>query len=185
MKFRIISLLIIFIFFACQQDKNGEDINIFFAMDTGTGSGSHEEKADMLKELGYAGTDFSALSSFGRSLAQLPAYLEALDAKELQLFAVYITVNIDGELDCPADIQEAITVLNGRNTLLWLAISSKKFKPGSEDGDKAAVSIISNITRVASKHNLRIALYPHTNFYAERVEDNLRLVKLSTYRMSV
>ncbi len=178
MKIRKFALLTMLTLIACEQHENSDSMNIFFAMDTGTGSGSPQEKATMLKELGYAGTDFSALSSFGRTLDQLPEYLDALDSNRLHLFAVYVTLSMDGELECPPDINEAIKVLSGRNTVLWLAITSKKFEPGSEDGDKAAVTIISTIAKIAAKHNLRIALYPHHKFYAERVEDNLRLARL-------
>jgi len=163
---------------ACKETEYSDEMNILFAMDTGTGSGSPAEKAAMLKELGYTGTDFSALSSFGRTLDQLPEYLSALDAKGLQLFAVYITLDMDGELICPAELQKAITVLKGRSTVIWLALRSKKFEPASEEGDRAAVLLVRNTAELAAKQNLRIALYPHSHFYAERVEDNLRLVRL-------
>ena len=117
MRFRLISLGMILLLFSCQSLVDSDKMNAFFAMDTGTGSGSPAEKAQMLKELGFNGTDFSALSSFGRSLDQLPAYVEALDAHELKLFAVYITISIDGDLDCPSDLKKAMAILNGRELL--------------------------------------------------------------------
>ena len=178
MRMHSLAFLTLLILFSCQQKENIDPMNVFFAMDTGTGSGSPEEKAAMLKELGFPGTDFSALSSFGRSLDQLPEYLSALDAKGLKLFAVYMTLEMDSDLHCPADLEKALTVLNGRSTVLWIALRSKKFEPASEEGDQAAVSLIRNVAQLAAEHSLRIALYPHSNFYAERVEDNLRLVRL-------
>jgi len=149
--------------------------NAFFAMDTGTANGFSEAKIAMLSNVGYSGVDFSALSSFGRSVEQLPEVLAAVDRHGLKLYAVYFAVEIDGGV-CPPDVRKAIERLEGRaDTLIWAALRSSRHEPGSAGGDEAAVATVRGMAELASRAGLRVALYPHTGDYAERVADNVRL----------
>jgi sugar phosphate isomerase/epimerase len=155
----------------------GELDNPFFAMDTGTPNGFSEAKIAMLKEVGYTGVDFSALDSFGRSVDQLPEVLAAVSRHVLTLQAVYFTVEIDAGR-CPPDVQRAIEVLRGRpETVIWAALRSTRFAPGTAEGDAAAVATVRCIADLADSAGLRVALYPHTGQYAERVADNVRIAQ--------
>jgi len=151
--------------------------NPFFAMDTGTANGFDEAKIAMLKDLGYSGVDFSALSGFGRSVDQLPEVLAAVDRHGLTLYAVYFTVEIDrGE--CPAEVRRAIELLGGRaDPVIWAALQSTRFKAGSTEGDAAAVATVRSMAELAARGKLKVALYPHTGQYAERVIDNVRIAQ--------
>jgi len=51
-----------------------------------------------------------------------------------------------------------------------------KFKPASEEGDERAAAIIDEIAEMAEQAGVRVALYPHVNFYLARVEDAVRLI---------
>jgi sugar phosphate isomerase/epimerase len=151
--------------------------NPFFAMDTGTASGFSEAKIAMLKGLGYTGVDFSALGSFGRSVDQLGEVLAAVDSQGLTLFAVYFTVDIDAG-ECPRDVRQAIGLLRGRSeTVIWAALSSGRLQPGSAEGDTAAAATARSMAELAGRAGLRVALYPHTGQYAERVADNVRIAQ--------
>jgi sugar phosphate isomerase/epimerase len=148
--------------------------NPFFAMDTGTKDANHAtaaSQAEMLRELGYAGIGYSGFDGISEMLREL-------DARGLRMFTVYLSaeVNADGYSYDPK-MKEGIQALKGRDTLLWITISSKTFAPSSSDGDANAVKMLREIADLADTAGLRIALYPHTTCWLERVEDAVRLVK--------
>jgi len=149
-------------------------MNPFFAMDTATKDDKHKtakEQVEMVKELGYAGIGCTA----GQGLGEM---LEELDKNGLRLFAVYLGANIDADQQkYGPELKEAIEVLKGRNSILWLFVQSKKLKPSSLEGDASAVQVIREIADMAAKSGVRVALYPHTGFWVERVEDAIRVAK--------
>jgi sugar phosphate isomerase/epimerase len=148
--------------------------NFFFSMDTGTENGFSENKVAMLKQLGFSGMDFSALAGFDRSLDQLPQVIEAADKHHVKLLGIYIELSID-ETGCPAELKQAIELLRGRETVIWAALRIQKYEPGSATGDEMAVTKVQAIADEAAKAGVQVALYPHVNFYAERVDDNVRI----------
>jgi sugar phosphate isomerase/epimerase len=74
-------------------------------------------------------------------------------------------------------LKEAIEVMKGHNAILWLFVQSNKLKPSSPEGDPRAVEVIGEIADMAAANKVRVALYPHTGFWVERVEDAIRVVK--------
>ena len=146
----------------------------FFAMDTATKDAAHQtakEQVEMVKELGYAGMGCTA----GTGLRETA---EELDKNGLKLFTVYLGINIDP--DQPKygpELKETIEILKGRNGMLWIFVQSKKLKPSDSSGDPRAVKILQEIADMAAEANVRAALYPHTGFWVERVEDAVRVVK--------
>jgi sugar phosphate isomerase/epimerase len=150
--------------------------NPFFAMDTATRDASHktaEEQVKMLKDLGYPGIG----PGYG-GVAPLAEMLQMLDEKDLQLFAVYAGINIDpGGSAYDPSLKEALKVLEGRNTILWLFAQSKEHKPSAQEGDARAVEILRELSDAAAKHTVRIALYPHSGFWIETVDDAVRIAE--------
>jgi sugar phosphate isomerase/epimerase len=143
-------------------------------MDTATKDAAYQtakEQVEMVKELGYAGIGCTA----GKELAEMA---EELDKNGLRLFTVYLGVNIDP--DQPKygpELKETIEVLKGRNAMLWPFVLSKKHKPSDSAGDERAVKILREVADMAAEANVRVALYPHTGFWVERVEDAVRVAK--------
>ena len=148
--------------------------NPFFAMDTATKDDKHKtakEQVEMVRELGYAGIG-------GRADKELGEMLKELDKNGLRMFAVYLGANIDA--DQPSygpELKEAIELLKGSNSILWLFVQSKKFKPSQTEGDSRAVKVIQEISDMAAEAGLRVALYPHAGFWLEKVEDAIRVAK--------
>ena len=146
----------------------------FFAMDTATKDDKHKtpkEQVEMVKELGFAGIG-------GRADKELGEMLEELDKNDLRMFAVYLGANIDADqTKYGPELKEAIEVLKGRNTMLWLFVLSKKLKPSMTEGDPRAVKVIQEISDMAAEAGLRVALYPHAGFWVEKVEDAIRVAK--------
>lgn len=132
---------------------------------------SPRDQARVLKELGYAGIGPSGVNG-------IPQMLEALDQHGLKLFALYVGANLDPDKPkYDPKLPEVIKQLKGRDTFIWLYVLSGKLKPSSPDGDQRAVEIVRELAELCRKSRIRIALYPHTGFYVQRVEDAVRVVK--------
>ncbi len=146
----------------------------FFAMDTATKDAAHQtakEQVEMVKELGYVGIGCTA----GKELSEMA---KELDKNGLRLFTVYLGVNIDPEQPkYGPELKETIEVLRGRNAMLWLFVQSKRYKPSDSAGDERAKKILQEVADMAAVANVRVALYPHTGFWVEKVEDAVRVAK--------
>jgi sugar phosphate isomerase/epimerase len=159
---------------AVETPMEGGVQNPFFAMlnCTGADSGaSLPERLKILKDLGYAGTSYSGVEG-------LEEVLRALDVSGLELFALYIGVNLDpGASPYDPGLEEAIRLLDGRETIIWLYLRSEVHKPSSVEADPRAVELVGKIADMAKGPGLRIALYPHIGFWLERVEDAVRIAE--------
>jgi sugar phosphate isomerase/epimerase len=145
--------------------------NPFFAMDTSTKDAKHqsaESQAAMVDELGYDGV--------GCDIGALPGMLKAVEAEGLKLFAVYVGASVDpNKPKYDARLKDVIQSLKGRDTFIWLFITDGK--PSATEHDARAVEIVREVADMAAESGLGVALYPHTNFWMERVEDAVRVAK--------
>ena len=146
--------------------------NPFFALCVGTHDAKRRtpaQQAEMLKELGYDGTAHLWLGGVGERL-------KTLDAHGLKLFQIYVRVSIDPKKrKYDPRLKEVVALLKGRGTILGLLVSG--MKASAPEGDPRAVEIIREIADLAKAAGLRVALYPHTGDWVERVEDAVRVVK--------
>jgi sugar phosphate isomerase/epimerase len=150
--------------------------NPFFAMDTGTRDATHtnvESQVRMVADLGFAGFGpiYLGPDMLRETLAQLDKY-------KLKLFALYVGINIDsGKEAVTPRFKEAIELLKGRDTFLWVYVESSKFAPSSDLGDGPGVEALQELATLAEKNNVRIALYPHAGVLVQRVEDAARMAR--------
>lgn len=145
--------------------------NPFFAMATGTADAKHATattQAALLAELGYAGTDHLGLNG-------LTEKLEAVDRAGLQLFNVYLGLTIDAEPRQEPGLEAALAILRGRDTMLWVHLESQGLRPAAPEGKPKAVEALRELADLAAAVGLRVALYPHTGSWLERVDDALAL----------
>jgi len=146
----------------------------FFAMDTGTRDAKHQSAIDqlaMVKRIGYDGIGWTA----GGSLVKM---LAAAEETDLRPYAVYLGIDIEkGSANLDDNLKNTITQLAGRNAILWLYVRSNKLSPSTPEGDEKAVAVLRQIAELAEKNEVRIALYPHADFWIEQVEDAVRVVK--------
>ncbi len=141
-----------------------------FCMDThDSQKRSLEEQAALLDELGYDGAGHLWLDD-------LDQRIQTLDAHGLKLFQVYLRVNIAPDAT-PYDprIEESLPLLKGRDTMLALLISGGP--PSDPAGDARAVELVQAIADPAAGAGVRVALYPHSGEWLERVEDAIRVVQ--------
>jgi len=128
-----------------------------------------EEQAALLKELGYDGAGHLWLDA-------LDERLRTLDAAGLKLYQVYLRVDLTpGKEPYDKRLKDTLPSLKGRDTMLAVLMSG--LKPSDTAGDPHAVAIIREIADLAAAAGIRVALYPHTNDWLERVEDGLRVVR--------
>ncbi len=145
----------------------------FFVFDNGLRDAKHktaDAQVRTLKALGYAGIS-------GRP-AGLAETIKAVDAHGVKLFAVYTGVGIDeAAAEVPKALAGVIEQIRGRETMIWLTLSSRKHKRSDPAGDEDAVRTLRQLADLAAKANVKIALYPHTGNWVERTADAVRVVK--------
>jgi sugar phosphate isomerase/epimerase len=127
---------------------------------------SPEQQAGFAREYGFEGTVFDHAQ-------HMPERLRALDEARLQLFFLWLTVDIgNGQIKYEPGMEAAIEALQGRGTVVWIAIQ------GEGDGaEERAIQAVDRISDLASRSNLRVALYPHYGFYLARFKDVVRVAE--------
>lgn len=138
-------------------------IRPFFAFDNGLNDiAPLEEKAAVLKELGYQGIAWRP--------GKTAEMLAALDRHGLEMFSTYVTLNATArECPIPEQVVSEIDALKGRKTIVWLAISGKSTDP-------IVAPAVLRMTEIAARNGLRVALYPHQGCYVDTVASALRLI---------
>jgi sugar phosphate isomerase/epimerase len=127
-----------------------------------------EQQAAFARDYGFAGTVFD-------HARQIPERLRALDEAHLQLFFLWLTVDIShGQIKYEPEMDAAIEALQGRGTVVWVAIQGDDADAGAED---RAIQAVDRISDLASRSNLRVALYPHYGFYLARFRDVVRVAE--------
>jgi sugar phosphate isomerase/epimerase len=131
---------------------------------------SPEQQAAFASKYGFEGTVFD-------HARQMPERLRALDEAHLQLFFLWLTVDIShGRIVYEPDTESAIEALKGRGTVVWLAIQGGD-TAGSTEAEERANQAVCRISDLASQANLRVALYPHYGFYLARFRDVVRVAE--------
>lgn len=145
-------------------------MNPFFPLDNGVGRGvwTPEQQAQTLKDLGYVGIGYNYTTP-----ADLQKWLKELDARGLKLFEIYFGVSVEKPGVYPAGIQEAIKILKGRKTILWMTTQGSTKKG---DRDEVAAKMIAQVADWGKASGLRVALYPHFGMYISTAEDALRVL---------
>ena len=145
--------------------------NPFFAMDT-IARGRPDVVVPMLKELGYDGLGGAAGDE---------AMAKALETNGLKFFNGYLTLSLnDAHPTLDDRLMGVMDRMEGYNASLWLAVqkvqsSDKTFANSSPTADGIAVMKLREIADYAKTRGVKVALYPHTGFWIERVEDAIRI----------
>ena len=149
--------------------------NPFYAFNNsmrGKGPTDPVEQAALLAELGFDGFE-------GHDLDELPRLAEELHARKLKVCTIYFQVDIDAEEDPydPRIAEYLATFLENRGVILTVHLHSKRFQPSDPAGDELAVPILQELADLAHDHGAQVAVYNHANFWAEGIDDGIRLSK--------
>lgn len=172
---RIVSILVFVTFCTtCLAGNKGRELknpvfvfnNAFFK--NGEAVMSYEEQAALLKKLEFDGIEH-------RETARILEMKTALEKEGLKLYADYLKIDIDQEQPYLPEWKETIPKLEGTGIILWVHIHSAKYKPSDEAADKLVVPVLQELADLASPYGVRVAIYHHVNFLAEKAEDSYRL----------
>ena len=128
----------------------------------------------MLKELGYDGLGGAAGDA---------EMAEALKKAGLRFFNGYTGATLDAAQPALTEaMRHNLEALRGYDSALWLTIpkvtqDGKPFPHSSADGDPVVVAKLQELADFAEPLGVKIALYPHTGGWLERVEDAIRVAE--------
>jgi len=172
MIFRQVIFPFLFLFFLSQSQ--GQDFNPpFFVFEDGlwnAKSGSAAYWADLVKDSGFDGLELIGLD-------KVDSMIPKLKRKNLLLFTLYIQIDIDKEVHYDGRLKEYLKKYEGQITHLWVHVHSEKYSPSDPAGDEKCVMIISELADYSMKYGVKIAFYPHADFWVEKVDDGIRLAK--------
>mgnify|MGYP002777680170 CR=1 FL=1 len=157
------------------KDKRRTLTNDFFVLHNAIRGDStydtFDEQVALIKRLGFDGVEINQLDSFEGMKA-------ALDRHQFTGSYFYIKINVDSPVLDPR-IEPYIRQLKGSKTILapFIVSDGKRHTPSSGGADSLVVRYLRQMSDWAKAAGLEIALYPHYNFYVERLEHALRLVR--------
>jgi sugar phosphate isomerase/epimerase len=127
---------------------------------------SPAQQAGFAREYGFEGTVFD-------HAVQMPERLRALDEAHLQLFFLWLTIDIsNGQIKYEPGMEDAIEALRGRGTIVWVAVQG-----GGTGAEERTIQAVDRVSDLASRSNLRVALYPHYGFYLAQFRDVVRVAE--------
>ncbi|MGV3560317.1 sugar phosphate isomerase/epimerase family protein [Larkinella arboricola] len=130
-----------------------------------------DQQVQLIKSLGFDGVEINQLDSFDGMKA-------ALDKHQFTGSYFYIKMDLDDpQLD--SRIEPAIRALRGSKTIIapFIVSGKKRFAPSSGGADTIVVRRMRQLADWSKQANLQVVIYPHVDFYVERIDHALRLVK--------
>jgi len=170
----LIKLFFAVFFLLNQFDSHSQEFNPpFFVFEDGLWNARSDSTgywAELVKEVGFEGMEVNGLD-------RIDEMITALDKHELQLFTIYIKIDLEKEQPYDPRLKDYIKRLRNTGLHLWVHVHSEKYQPSDPEGDEKCIEIISELAEYASRYGVRIAFYPHSNFWVEKVDDGVRLAK--------
>lgn len=126
--------------------------------------------ASLVKTSGFDGMELIGLD-------KLDEILPELQKNNLKLFTLYIQIDLEKEQPYDPRLKSYIEKLKNTGLHLWVHVHSEKYQPSDPAGDARCIEIIADLADYAEKYSVKIAFYPHSDFWVEKVDDGVRLAK--------
>ena len=146
----------------------------FFVMDTCIARAEPAVALPLIKQIGFDG--------YGDSEKTVLANLPLLNRERMRLVNVYFVFDLAADQPIlKEDLRAKLDQLaESGPTALWIAIQHVSGPAGQIDssdvaGDELVLEKLKELNAYARPRNLRIALYPHAQFWLQRVEDAVRI----------
>ena len=148
--------------------------NPFFVFNNGVKDKQYntvEKQMELLTNNDYDGMEKNGLDNFGE-------VYQALKRNNLNLYTIYINVNLD-DPNQPYDprLEEVFQMIEGSGAMPWMYVTSDKYPSSSSEYDTLAVPMLQQIADLAEQYDVRVMLYPHMYFWIESVEDAMRVAE--------
>ncbi len=143
----------------------------FFVFEDGLWNAKSEKPAywaHLVNETGFDGVELIGLD-------KLEGMLPELQKNNLKLFALYIRIDIDKDEPYDKRLKDWIKKLQNNGLYLWVHVHSERYKPSDHSGDKKCIEIITELAEYADPFGVKLAFYPHSDFWVEKVSDGVRL----------
>lgn len=153
------------------EAKSGGFHPEFFAFQTGFARAESKEPAylcDLVKRAGFDGVELMGLG-------QVDAFMPELEVRGLRLFALYVKVDLDAEQPFESLLKPTLLKGRGRIPYLWLHVHSRRYPKSDPAGDARCVEILRELADFAKPLGVRLGIYHHTGFWAERFSDGVRV----------
>ena len=147
----------------------------FFPFESGiapAGDRSPKAQVDLLKQLGYDGLEQMRCTN-------LQPMLTELDKQGLRLFTIYTPIQAD-PAQAPFDpaLKTLLPQLSGRQVILWMHTPKAQNSSLTQaQADHRIIEICRDLSDLVRPFGVRIALYPHTWFWVDRIGHAVDLVK--------
>ena len=167
-------LILVSISFYCYAGENKKTLkNPFFVFNNGLNKQDipfipYDEQASILKKYGFDGIEH-------RETDGIMQLKDALDKQGLNIYADYLKIDIDQKEPYLPEWKNVIPKLKGTGIILWVHLHSSKFKPSDEQADEVIIPIIQELADYSMPYGVRIAIYHHVGFLAEKAEDSYRI----------
>jgi len=145
----------------------------FFVFEDGLWNAKSAESnywAGLVKSSGFDGIELIGLD-------KLDGMLPELKKNNLRLFTLYIQIDLEKEQPYDPRLKNYIEKLKNTGLHLWVHVHSEKYKSSDPAGDAKCIEIVSELADYAAKFGVKIAFYPHADFWVEKVDDGVRLAK--------
>ena len=134
-----------------------------------------QEKAKLLKSIGYDG-----LEGFGyKDFFELKDALEK-EGLEMPVNYVGLRFKADGELEdeSSADEIKAMIKASAKDAVIYLYLINNSIKDDKATGDQVVARILRELSDYAALFGVKLAVYPHADFYCETVAHSVKLAKM-------
>ena len=153
----------VFLLFLASSVLAQEKRNEFFAfhnmISDDTTFTTYEGQVGYIQSVGFDGMSIS----YKDDLVSLKSAFEEFDFK---IAMYYVGVDID-EPSISPELKTSIKSLKGSKTTLGIAFRSEKYREPNEEGNNQVIKKLQEISSLAKKSKLDVAIYPHYEFYVQ------------------
>ncbi len=146
----------------------------FYAFDNGVGRGKWpaEKQAATLKALGYDGCSYNYTNN-----KDLETWIRVYREAGLKIYGLYFPVAPEKTPAWNPAINEAIAMLKGSETVLWITVPAPKTM-AVEEYDKAVTKTLRAFGDLAQASGIKVAIYAHAGCHAASAADSYRIAKM-------
>ncbi len=169
----ILNLIVLVVLFSTVKVQAQKYNPPFFVFEDGLWNARSDAPsywANLVKDVGFDGIELIGLDKVNGMLPEIKK-------NDLQLFTLYIQIDIDKEEAYDKRLKGYIKQLKNTGLHLWVHVHSEDYEISDPAGDEKCIKIISELADFAKDYGTRIAFYPHSNFWVEKVGDGVRLAK--------